>query len=187
MKMASPEEMAQTMRNNVPDKTGKSLQEWFEILSSSELKKHGQIVKFLKEQHGVTHGFANLIASDFLQQQVAADPQEDLLTSQYSGDKQAMKAIYDAIIDKLTELADMEISLKKTYVSLRRNKQFALIQPSTKTRLDVGINLKGEPPTARLESAGSFNTMVSHRVRVTELSQVDDELLNWLKQAYDRS
>ena len=76
---------------------------------------------------------------------------------------------------------------KKAYVSLRHKKQFAIIQPSTRTRLDVGINLKGDEPTERLEASGSFNAMVSHRVRVTDVKQVDKELIAWLKDAYKRA
>ena len=83
--------------------------------------------------------------------------------------------------------ADVEISPKKAYVSLRRNKQFAIIQPSTATRLDVGINLKGVEPAGRLEPSGSFNAMVSHRVRVSKPDEVDKELLGWLKKAYAES
>jgi hypothetical protein len=82
---------------------------------------------------------------------------------------------------------DVEISPKKAYVSLRRNKQFALVQPTTATRVDVGINLKGTAPTQRLESSGSFNAMVSHRVRVANTAEVDSELLGWLKKAYEAS
>ena len=75
--------------------------------------------------------------------------------------------------------------MKKTYVSLRRNKQFAILQPSTKTRFDVGINLKGTEATDRLEPSGSFNGMVSHRVRLHSLDEVDAELIGWLKEAYE--
>jgi hypothetical protein len=82
---------------------------------------------------------------------------------------------------------DVQVSPKKAYVSLRRSKQFAIIQPSTATRLDVGINLKGTAPTPRLEASGSFNAMVSHRVRVSKLGEVDKELLGWLKAAYKAS
>jgi hypothetical protein len=77
------------------------------------------------------------------------------------------------------------VSPKKAYVSIRRSKQFAIIQPSTATRLDVGINLKGTKPTGRLEASGSFNAMVTHRVRVATIDDVDKELLGWLKQAYE--
>jgi len=76
-----------------------------------------------------------------------------------------------------------EVSPKKTYVSVRRSKQFALIQPAA-SRVDVGINLKGTKPTARLETSGSFNAMVSHRVRLSKATELDAELIGWLKQAY---
>lgn len=58
-------------------------------------------------------------------------------------------------------------------------------QPSTKTRVDVGIRLKGREAGERLEASGSFNAMVSHRVRVTAADQVDQELIGWLREAYD--
>ena len=81
----------------------------------------------------------------------------------------------------------MELAPKKAYVSLRRRKQFGCLQPSTATRFDVGINLKGVAPAGRLEASGSFNAMVSHRVRVSDVNEVDDELIGWLRQAYDQA
>ena len=70
-------------------------------------------------------------------------------------------------------------------VTVGDNKQFGLIQPSTKTRVDVGLNLKGTAPTERLEASGSFNAMVSHRVRLASVDEVDGELIGWLRQAYE--
>ncbi|MGB5353610.1 MAG: DUF5655 domain-containing protein [Woeseia sp.] len=79
-----------------------------------------------------------------------------------------MLLIYEAILKIAKTFGkDVEVAPTKTYVSLRRNKQFALIQPSTKDRVDIGINLKGSKPGGRLEASGSFNAMVSHRVRIT--------------------
>lgn len=101
------------------------------------------------------------------------------------GPKAAFRPLYDKLITAIQKFgADVEVSPKKTYVSLRRSKQFALIQPSTATRLDVGINLKGTPAKGRLEASGSFNAMVSHRVRVESALDLDAELIGWLKQAY---
>ncbi|NQZ09832.1 MAG: DUF4287 domain-containing protein [Algicola sp.] len=182
--MASPQEMADSMYKNVNEKTGKPMNDWLVIIKQSGLEKHGQIIKMLKADHGVTHGFANLIAHTHLNPETPDDA--DLVATQYNGAKQQLKIIYDTIMDKLSELEGIEIAPKKAYVSLRHNKQFALIQPSTKTRVDVGINLKGDEPTERLEKSGSFNAMVSHRVRLTDVAQVDDELINWLKEAYNR-
>ena len=78
----------------------------------------------------------------------------------------------------------MEIAPKKTSVSLRRSKQFGLIEPATKTRVDIGINLKGDVPTERLLAAGG---MCTHNVRVSDVAQVDDELIAWLREAYERA
>ena len=60
---SSPEDQLATMMANIPEKTGKPLSEWIEIIAKSGLEKHGAILKLLKEEHGVTHGFANLIAA----------------------------------------------------------------------------------------------------------------------------
>jgi hypothetical protein len=182
--MATPEEMAATMRANLKDKTGKTSAEWLSMLKQSGLDKHGKIVAHLKSEHQVTHGFANLIAHDYLNPETSSE--DDLIELQYSK-KPDLKPLYDALIQKLVDFSELEISPKKTYVSLRRNKQFGLIQPSTKTRLDIGLNLKGEVATIRLEESGSFNQMVSHRVRVTDINQIDDELIGWLKKAYQLS
>jgi predicted transport protein len=183
----SPEEMAQSMIDNLPEKTGKSLEDWLKITRTSGLEKHGQIVKMLKSDHGMTHGFANLVAAKTLEPASVAGG-DNLVDNQYAGAKADLRPIYDAIIGEVKKFgSDVEVAPKKTYVSLRRNKQFGLVQPSTKTRVDVGINLKGTDPTDRLEASGSFNAMVSHRVRVTEKAEVDAALIDWLRQAYEAS
>ena len=88
---------------------------------------------------------------------------------------------------EISKFGEVEISPKKAYVSLRGKKQFALIQPSTKTRLDVGINSKELEITERLEKSGSFNSMCSHRIRLTDATEVDNELIGWLKAAYEEA
>ncbi|MGB5622347.1 MAG: DUF4287 domain-containing protein [Gammaproteobacteria bacterium] len=175
------------MIDNLPEKTGKSLAQWLKALAGTKLTKHGEIVRHLKSGHGVTHGYANLIAHHHLAAGSAA-ADADPVAAQYSGPKAGLRPIYDALIKAVEKFGpDVEIAPKKAYVSLRRKKQFALIQPSTKDRVDVGINLKGTPPGPRLEASGSFNAMVSHRVRLSTKSAVDAELKAWLKKAYDAS
>ena len=186
----NPDDMAATMIANLKDKTGKALPDWLKVVKKSKLEKHGQIVKHLMADHGVTHGFANLIAHKALEVATGtpAFGNEDSVAAQYGGDKASLKPIYDALTKAAKKLGkDVEVSPKKTYVSLRRRRQFALIQPSTKTRVDVGLNLKGVKPTKRLEASGSFNAMCSHRVRVTARKEVDKELTEWLRAAYDKA
>jgi hypothetical protein len=178
-----------TMIANLKTNTGKSLEQWTQIVRAQKFSKHGEALKYLKAEHGISHGYANLIAhSAFESAAMLVEDKDELIESQYAGAKSALRPIYDALIAKITKFGrDVEISPKKTYVSLRRNKQFGLIQPSTATRVDVGINLKGIAPGARLEASGSFNAMVTHRVRLESKSEVDAELIAWLKQAYDAS
>lgn len=182
----SPEEMLESMVQNLKENTGKTLEQWMKIAKATKLEKHGQIVSFLKEQHEVGHGYANLIAQKTLEPVGGAAGGDDLVESQYSGAKAGLKPIYEALRAAMGKFGgDVAFSPKKAYVSVRRGKQFAILQPSTATRLDVGINLKGKPTTARLEASGSFNAMVSHRVRVESSGEVNKELVGWLKEAYE--
>jgi predicted transport protein len=171
-------------------KTGRSLEEWLKVAKRSGLEKHGQIVAFLKEKHGVTHGYANLVAHSALKSDAVSVAAEgvDLVAAQYAGAKAPLRPLYDALAARVQAFGkDVELAPKKAYVSLRRSKQFGLLQPSTATRVDVGLNLKGVPAKGRLEASGSFNSMCTHRVRIESTGEIDAELLSWLKQAYDRA
>ena len=179
----------QTMINNMPEKTGKSLNEWFEIIATVGPEKHGEIMKLLKGEHEVTHGFANTISILYRQELAGGAPSEDdLVAAQYAGGKAGLKPIYDAVITAVSQFgSDVEIAPKKSYVSLRRNKQFAIVKPSTKTRVDLGLNLKGTEPTDRLETDKVFGGMCSHRVQLTSADLVDAEVIAWLQAAYEQS
>lgn len=174
----------QTMINNMPEKTGKSLEEWFQLLSAKGFAKHGEAMKFLKGEHGVSHGFANTIIQ-LHKQQATAGEEVDLVASQYAG-KEQLLPIYEALISVVTSFGDeVEIAPKKTSVSIRRAKQFALIKPATKTRIDLGLKMKGKETTDRLGPSGPFGTMCTHRVQLTEVAQVDGELTKWLQEAFE--
>lgn len=184
---ASPDDMAATMVANMKSKTGKTFEQWLAIAKKTGAEKHGQIVKALKTDHGLTHGYANLVAHKLLKSDAGskAEGGTDLVAAQYAGPKAGLKPIYDAVIKAARSLGkDVEIAPKKTYVSLRRNKQFAIVQPSTRTRVDLGLNLKDEKAAGRLEKSGSFNAMVTHRVRLEKPADVDKDVIAWLKKAW---
>lgn len=185
----SPDDMVRTMIANLPEKTGKPLAEWVAIVKASNAEKHGEIVKLLKTDHGMTHGYANLVAHEALSGLATGGGDGgDLVEAQYAGPKADLRPIYEAVAAAVAGFGpDVELAPKKTCVSLRRKKQFALIQPSTKTRVDLGLNLKDVAPAGRLEASGSFNAMVSHRVRLEKPEAVDAEVIGWLRMAYDRA
>lgn len=171
---------------NLKTNTGKSLEQWVKIARAAKLSKHGEVVKHLKTEHGLTHGYANLVAHSALESgSISAESGDALIDEQYAGTKAALRPLYDALVAKISKFGgDVEFSPKKAYVSVRRKTQFAILQPSTATRFDVGIKLKGAAPTPRLEVAGSWNQMVTHRVRVESAKEIDAELMAWLKEAY---
>ncbi|MEJ8801825.1 DUF4287 domain-containing protein [Pontibacter sp. H249] len=182
------DQATQTMIDNLQKNTGKSLNEWISIVKASGIEKHGEIIKHLKTDQGLTHGYANLVAHKAKESEAgsAEDPQQ-LIAEQYKG-KEILYPIYEKLLDKVKQFGpDVEFIPKKTYVSIKAKKQFALIQPSTKTRLDVGINLKGKEPEGKLEKSGSFNAMCSHRVRTETPDDVTPELIAWLEEAYLQS
>lgn len=176
------------MIENLQKNTGKSLAEWIKIVQGTGLQKHGEMVKFLKSEHGFPHGFANMVALKAKGSDAgSADSPDDLIVKQYKG-KEQLLPIYEALASQLKQFGDdVELSPKTAYVSVRSKKQFALLQPSTKTRLDVGINLKGREPEGRLEKSGSFNAMCSHRVKLQSADEIDAELIGWLKAAYEQA
>jgi len=173
-----------TMIENMPEKTGKSLDEWKNILKAKSFEKHSEGVKYLKTEHKVTHGFANTIVTLSKQEDTSS---EDLVTTQYLG-KEELFPIYEELIKHLKSLgSDITITPKKGSVSIIRKRQFVLIKPATKTRIDLGFKLKDKPIGDRLEGSGPFGTMCTHRVKLSGTNEIDSELKDWIQEAYEKS
>ena len=99
--------------------------------------------------------------------------------------KAGLRPLYELLVASATDLGpDVEVAPKKATVSLRRAKQFALITPATKDRIDLGLNLPGDPGDGRLVVAGG---MCTHKVGLRGVDEVDTELLGWLRDAYQRA
>ncbi len=174
----------QTMIANMPEKTGKSLEEWKVVLKEKSFAKHSEGVKYLKTEHQVTHGFANTIVTLSKEENSSS---EDLITLQYKG-KEGLLPLYSELIKYIKTLGtDVVITPKKGSVSIIRKKQFVLIKPATKTRIDLGFKLKDKEIVGRLENSGPFGTMCTHRVKLSTLVEVDEELKKWIKEAYEKS
>jgi len=175
------------MEQNLKEKTGRDLDEWKALLRPKGFVKHGEIMTFLKGECGVSHGYSNLVALKFREADAASHEPEDLIQAQYQG-KASLKPIFDRLEQAIAGLgADIEVAPKKAAVSFRRKRQFALVQPTTRTRIDLGLKFNDRPVEGRLESSGPFGAMCTHRVQLTAADQVDDELLKWLREAYDES
>ena len=197
--MASVEDGIAAQIRNIEARYGRPLPEWFGIIAASGLTKHTEVVAMLKADHGMAHGAAHRVS--LLSRQAAvpdaalasatasgpatASPGE-VADALYAGKKASLRPLHDQLMARILGLGpDVSLAPKKGYASLRRpRKQFAMIQPSGAGRIDLGLILPGVPAAGRLEPAGSFNALFTHRVRVTSAGDLDDALAGWLAAAY---
>ncbi len=181
-----------TQLANIEKRTGKTLAQLTKIVRSSGLTKHGELVAMLKEDLGMGHGDANTLVHHALKSDGASAAAAtgksggDVLDEIYTGPKAALRPIHDAVMAAVDKFGPFEVAPKKGYVSLRGKKQFAMIGPATNTQVEIGLNMKGVKGTSRLieQKPGG---MCQYKVRLSDRSDVDKELLGWIRQAYDGS
>lgn len=180
----------ETMGENLRAKTGKGLDEWIATARAAGISGHMALVNHLKSDHGLGHGYANMIVHAANASSALSHDDDALVAAAFDGARAHWRPLYDRLIALVQGFGgDVELAPKKGYVSLRRKKQFALLQPSTKDRFDIGLALKGEEAAEKLELAGSWNAMVSHRVRIAAAAaaEADEQVAGWLRAAYDRA
>jgi hypothetical protein len=178
------EEGLRSQLRNIETTYGRSIEQWIELIRSTGARRHGEIVTWLKSEHGLAHGAANrvaLVALDRLMPKPeSADPTESL----YAGSKASLLPVHEQVMTVVHDLGpDVEVAPRKGYLSLRRRKQFGMIKPAAK-HIDVGLNLPGRAVSERLESAATFNALFTHGVRVQSVDEIDDELVAWVSEAY---
>jgi hypothetical protein len=179
-----------TQLANIQKKTGKSLDQLKSLIQDSGLQKHGQIRDMLKSALGLGHGDANTLAHIALNpgSEAPADA-ADLdaeLARIYVGPKAGLRPLHDAVMARIRSLGEFETAPKKTYLSLRRKKQFAMVGPATNSQVEVGLNLKGVAATSRLLEVKQ-PAMCSMKLRLSSAAEVDDALAGWLRQAFEQA
>jgi hypothetical protein len=177
-----------TQIRNIEADYGKPMSDWFAVITASGLTKHNEVVAMLKTEHGLAHGAAHRVSLQLRQVGSAPTSTDDAVDELYSGKKAGLRPLHDQLMTLIGGFgADVAIAPKKGYVSLRRKKQFAMIQPSGAGRVDVGLTLPGTPTGGRLESATGFNALFTHRVRIASTSDIDEDVASWLRAAYENA
>lgn len=188
--MANLDKALATQLANIEKRTGKSLAELAAIVKSSGLSRHGELVAMLKTSLGMGHGDANTLVQTVLKSEgqsgaaVQGLSAAQVLDGLYAGPKAALRPIHDKLLLEIRRFGDFEEAPKKTYVSYRRKKQFAMIGPATNTRVEVGLNMKGVKATDRLQELPA-GQMCNYKVRLTGLQDVDGELIAWIRTAFE--
>lgn len=187
--MADLDKALATQLANIEMRTGKSIAELSAIVRRSGLSKHGELVAMLKTELGMGHGDANTLVHTVRKAKSegggadAAAPGE-VLDTIYAGPKAGLRPIHDALLAAMRKFGAFDEAPKKGYVSYRRKKQFVMIGPATKTQVEVGVNAKGLPAGSRLQELPT-GQMCNYKVRLSNQSEVDQELVGWMRSAYD--
>lgn len=186
--MSTLEKAVQTQLDNIQQKTGHSLDQLADIVKRSGLTQHGEIRSMFQREYGLGYGDANALVHAVTKSDGARAAQgkstNEVLDEIYAGPKSALRPIHDKLMKEISRFGEFEIAPKKGYVSLRRKKQFAMIGPATKSRVEVGLNAKGLKKNARLleQPKGS---MCNYIVKISNAGEVDKELFAWIKTAFE--
>jgi hypothetical protein len=179
----------QAYLDNIQMKTGISPVEFKKLAENKGLLKEGiktgEFISWLKKDYQLGHGHAMAIYTWCKGLKEDNTNVDEAIKRHFAGAKQVWRAVFDRIVRRMSSFGnDIQMVPGGTYISiLRKNSKIAIIQVSN-TRMDVGIKLKGVKAGGQLEAAGKWNTMVTHRVRVSDSNQPDKQLITWLKQAY---
>ncbi|HZS46812.1 MAG TPA: DUF5655 domain-containing protein [Blastocatellia bacterium] len=181
--------MQAAYERNLKDRTGKTLEEWVAIVKKSGPATLKERAAWLKETFGITTNYANWIAEcvDGKGTADSYDP-ESYVDNMFSGPKAALRPIYDQLLKLGFKLGkDVTVTPCSTIVPIRRKHVIAQIKPSTNTRIDLGYALGATNATGRLIDTGGYakKDRITHRIPITSLEEIDDEVKHWLKVAYE--
>jgi len=189
--MADPNAAVITQLNNIQAKTGKSIAELHAAVAASGAAKHGEKRSWLMAQFQLGHGDANTVVH-FIDKPLptlgaapaAAAETGDPLAAIYAGKKAALLPLHEAVMAAIATLGAFEIAPKKSYLSLRRSKQFAMVGPATVGEIEIGLNCKtlSEHPRLKRLPPGQ---MCQATTRISDASQIDATLKAWIQAAYD--
>ena len=176
----------QAYLDNIQKKTGKTADDFKAMAAEKGLVKTAEIMAWLKSDFELGHGHAMAVVHLIVHEEDNNASPDDKIGKLFAGKKTKWRKSYDKIAETIKGFGeDTSISPGQTYINLLRDgKKFAIVQPSSAYRLDIGIKLKGVAAQGRFEDAGTWNAMVTHRVQLSDPDQVDEDLFVWLKKAY---
>jgi hypothetical protein len=112
---------------------------------------------------------------------------DELIEGQYA-DRPQLRPILHAVLAMLPALGPVTVQARKTIVSLvSPRRTFAVVQATTKTRVDLGLRLESTEPGGRLLPAKMDGGGATVRIALTGPGDVDDEVRDWMRRAYEEN
>jgi Domain of unknown function (DUF5655)/Domain of unknown function (DUF4287) len=190
--------MVQKWIGELKEKTGRTIDEWVALVQKDGPKSgHKARVEWLKTKHKMGNNSAWWIAERAEGKSAKEDTPEGYLEAaakyvekMYSGKKEPLRPMYDELVELGKSIADdVKACPCQTMVPLYRNHVFAQIKPTTNSRIDMGFALakhKGKLPKRLIDTGGlAKKDRITHRIEITEASQIDDDVRKWIKTAYE--
>jgi predicted transport protein len=182
--------MMSAVTDSMAERTGRSLEEWVELVAGSGVDPLDQnsVRRWLREVHGVKQNSQCAIADAAARAAGWVRPTvEEYVDAQYTGAKAALRPIFDAVHAAALALGDdVVVEGRGTYVPFVRKRQFAAVAAATATRVDLGLRLP-DPPASPLLQPATAPGSATHRVQLTAVSDVDDEVRGLLRAAYEQN
>ena len=114
---------------------------------------------------------------------------DELLEKHFAGPRAALRPVYDRLIGALSALGDdVTVGVRDSYVAFARRKQFAVFKGRARpVQAELGLRLPDVAASPRLAPAGkSFGSeSATHVVVLTLPEDIDHEVLEWLRRAYE--
>lgn len=174
-------------------KTGRTMEEWIELVTISGPEGEKERREWLKEEYGLTTNYAWWIAERAGGKGDESDPEEYLrmaagnVEKMYAGRKAHLRPVYDALLELVLSLGeDVKACPCQTIVPIYRNHVIAEIKPTTLARVDFGLALGDFPATGRLIDTGGVakKNRITRRIPMTTPDDIDDEVRALLMLAY---
>jgi predicted transport protein len=171
-------------------RTGRTLEQWVDLVGTSGVDPLDQnaVRRWLEEAHGLPQNSRWAVADAAARRAGWTRPTvEQYVEEQYRGARAALRPVFDAVRDAVLELGDdVTVEGRSTYVPFVRRRQFAAVAAATARRVDVGLRLPDPPPSSRLQPATAPGS-ATHKVSLTAVTDVDDELRGLLRAAYEQN
>jgi hypothetical protein len=178
-------------------KTGRTLEQWIALTKKDGPKDLALRRAWLKSKYNLGTNSAWWIAERADGKGDEEDTPERYLATaarfvedQYSGKKSALRPLYDELLRLAKSLGpDVKACPCKSIVPLYREHVFAQIKPTTLSRIDLGLcftSYKGKLPNRLIDTGGfAKKDRITHRMGVSSPSDIDSDLIKWLRAAYD--
>lgn len=187
--------MVRKWADELPAKTGRTLDQWAEVVRRCGRKTIREQAAWLKEHHGFGSNTAWHIA-EYAADSATWDGDPDIYLRQaagyvegmFAGAKAGLRPIFEALVAAARDLGgDVKVCPCKTIVPFYRNHVFAQVKPATKTRLEFAVAIGDRKPTGKLRPnpRAKGNDRLTHLFELTTEKDVAAEVRKWLKVAYD--